>query len=311
MTHHSRKLKNKIYILLAGILWGSMGLFVRGLNSDNLESLEIVEIRVLISTILMGLFLLIYDKSLFKIKLKDIWCFIGTGVFSITFFNLCYFQTILMTSMSVAAILLYTAPIIVVILSAIFFSEKITGSKIVAMILAFIGCFFVTGIVSGILNGSLTGALPFKGILLGLGSGLGYALYSIFGRFAIEKGYKSMTISFYTFLFSLLITVIIKPPVQMIHKIVTGNTGKDVLLSIGIALVATVLPYILYTYGLTKVENGKASIMASIEPVTATILGMLVFHEHITWDGALGIVMVLLAIVILNKKIVPKKEQYK
>lgn len=290
-----------ICILLAGILWGSMGLFVRGLNADNLKSLEIVEIRSLVSTVIMGLFVLFYDKSLFKIKLKDLWCFIGTGVFSLTFFNLCYFKTILMTSMSVAAILLYTAPIIVVLLSAIFFKEKITVSKVTAMILAFAGCFFVTGIVGNIISGGVAGmTLSYKGILIGLGSGLGYALYSVFSRFALERGYGSMTISFYTFLFSSAATMLISNPAPITGKIMTGDTSKDILLCIGIALIATVLPYIFYTYGLRGVENGKASIMASVEPVVATIIGIIVFNEHITWDGIIGILMVLSAIVILN-----------
>lgn len=289
-----------ISILLAGILWGSMGLFVRGLNANNMESLEIVEIRSIFSAIIMGLFLLFYDKSLFKIKLKDLWCFIGTGVFSLTFFNVCYFRTILMTSMSIAAILLYTAPIIVVLLSAVFFKEKITGLKVIAMLLAFAGCFFVTGLVGSIANGMSEMTLSFKGILIGLGSGLGYALYSIFSRFALERGYKSMTISFYTFAFSIIATVMIKSPVSVALKIFSGNTLRNVLLSMGISVIATVLPYVLYTFGLTRVENGKASIMASIEPVVATIIGILVFKEHITWDGAIGIAMVLSAIVILN-----------
>lgn len=290
-----------ICILLAGILWGSMGLFVRGLNADGLQSLEIVEIRSLFSTIIIGLFLLFYDRSIFRIKLKDLWCFIGTGVLSLTFFNVCYFKTILMTSMSVAAILLYTAPIIVVLLSAVFFKEKITELKVWAMVLAFVGCFFVTGIVESILLGGMSGMiLPVKGILIGLGSGLGYALYSIFSRFALERGYKSMTISFYTFLFSLIATFFIKSPIQVASKILAGNIMKDLFLCIGIGLVTTVFPYLLYTYGLTKVENGKASIMASVEPVVASVLGIVVFHESISISGIIGIVMVLAAIVILN-----------
>ena len=291
-----------ICILLAGILWGSMGLFVRGLNADNMASLEIVEIRVLFSSVIMGLFMLFYDKSMFRIRLKDVWCFIGTGVFSLTFFNLCYFQTILMTSMSVAAILLYTAPIIVVLLSAIFFKEKITGSKVLAMIMTFVGCFFVTGIAGSLLSGGVTEMnLSFKGILIGLGSGLGYAMYSIFGRFALERGYKSLTISFYTFLFSFIASVIIQSPVTIIKKIICGRTVNDIFLCLGIAVVATVFPYILYTYGLSGAENGKASIMASIEPVVATILGIIFFKESLSWDGILGIVLVLAAIILLQR----------
>lgn len=291
-----------ICILLAGVLWGSMGLFVRGLNADNMASLEIVEIRVLVSSIIMGLFMLFYDRSMFRIKLKDLWCFIGTGVFSLTFFNLCYFKTILMTSMSVAAILLYTAPIIVVLLSAIFFKEKITRLKVLAMIMTFIGCFFVTGIAGNLLSGGMSEmSLSFKGILIGLGSGLGYAMYSIFGRFALERGYKSLTISFYTFLFSFIASVLIQSPVTIAEKIIQGRTVNDIFLCLGIAVVATVLPYILYTYGLSGAENGKASIMASIEPVVATILGIIFFKESLSWDGILGVVLVLAAIILLQR----------
>ena len=282
-------------ILLAGILWGTMGLFVRGLNADRLNAMKIVELRVFFASIFLGVFLLIYNRKMFRIRLRDLWCFIGTGIFSLTFFNLCYFQTIINASMSVAAILLYTAPIIVVLISALLFREKITAKKILAMFIAFAGCVFVTGVFS-------TGEMPLTptGILIGLGAGLGYALYSIFSRYALMRGYHSFTISFYTFVFALLATVILQPPQEIVSLIVSGNTGHDLWLSIGIAMVATVFPYLLYTFGLTGVENGKASIMASIEPVVATILGILVFGEHLTWDGGLGVALVLVAIVLLN-----------
>lgn len=304
-NNSNRKIINPagISILLAGILWGSMGLFVRGLNAGGFDSMEIVEIRVFFSSIIMGLFIFFYDKSLFKIRLKDIWCFIGTGVVSLTFFNLCYFRTILMTSLSVAAILLYTAPIFVVLLSALLFKEKITRNKVWAMILAFVGCFFVTGIVAPLFtNGLSSMSISVKGILIGLGSGLGYALYSIFGRYALEREYSSMTISFYTFMFSLIATLIIKPPISVVNKLVGGDVLKNLLLSVGICLFATIFPYLLYTFGLKGVENGKASIMASIEPVVATLIGIIVFRESLSFSGIIGVVMVLAAIVLLNRK---------
>jgi len=282
-------------ILLAGILWGTMGLFVRGLNEDDLSAMKIVELRVFFAAFLLGLFLLIYNRRLFRIRIRDIWCFMGTGILSLTFFNLCYFRTILTASLSVAAILLYTAPVMVVLLSAMLFHEKITARKIVALFIAFLGCLFVTGIFS-----SQAPALSAKGLFIGLGAGLGYALYSIFGRFAIMRGYHTFTISFYTFVFALLTTMILQPPQEVIGLILGRHTARDLLLSAGIAVVATVFPYMLYTFGLMRVENGKASIMASIEPVVATLLGILVFGERLTWDGATGVLLVLVAIVSLN-----------
>lgn len=288
-----------IFILLAGALWGTMGLFVRNIAKDGLSTLEIVFFRSAVAALIMILWMLASDRASLKIRLKDIWCFVGTGVVSLTTFNICYFTTIQKTSMAVAAILLYTSPIFVVLLSALLFKEKITTIKLIALIVAFVGCIFVTGVLSG--DGLV---MSVSGIIVGIGAGVGYALYSIFGRFAIDRGYGSTTISFYTFLFSsigmLVASPFISPLPETIHKIMQGNTISDVLYIVGIAIVATVLPYVLYTKGLSGVDNGKAGIMASVEPVVASILGIIVYKEKLSISTLVGILFVLGAIVLLN-----------
>ena len=108
-------------VLLSGCLWGSMGLFVRKLTQAGLSSLEIVGIRAFSTVILMGIALLILNRSLFRIKLKDVWCFVGTGICSILLFNYCYFTAINITSLSIAAVLLYTAPAFVMLMSYVLF----------------------------------------------------------------------------------------------------------------------------------------------------------------------------------------------
>ena len=175
-------------ILLAGILWGIIGFFVRKLNFLGFSPFDIVFIRAITTMSLLLIFLLIYNNKMLKIKLKDIWCFIGTGILSIVFFNFCYFKAINLTSLSVAAVLLYTAPAIVLILSSVFFREKITIIKIISMLLTFAGCVLVSGALSD------KGSINLQGIVFGLGAGLGYALYSIFSRCALERGYHSLTI---------------------------------------------------------------------------------------------------------------------
>lgn len=279
-------------IFMAGTLWGTMGIFVRRYNDDGLVSMDVVEIRAVVTAALMLCFLLIYDRSLLKIKWKDLWCFLGTGLLSILFFNFCYFKAITMTSLSVAAVLLYTAPTIVMILSRILFKEAFTWVKIAALAATFIGCIFVTGVIG---SGD---ALSFPGIMTGLGAGLGYALYSIFSRYALERGYHTYTIIFYTFL----ITAIGGLPfanIRLIGQVCTSNVPY-IIFTVVFGLASTVLPYILYTVGLKQVENGKASIIASVEPVVATLLGILLFHERLTLNGIIGVVLVLGAIVMCN-----------
>ena len=181
------QLTGTLCVTLAGILWGCIGIFIRHF-SLTLTSMQIVTIRTLLTVAILFIILLIFKRDMLKIKLRDIWCFIGTGVCSIIFFNYCYFRCMSMTSLSVAAVLLYTAPAIVMIISSIVFKEKVTVQKISALLLATLGCVLVSGITG-------TNALISKeGILVGLGAGLGYALYSIFSRAALNRGYKSLTI---------------------------------------------------------------------------------------------------------------------
>lgn len=283
-----------ILILIAGVLWGSMGLFVRTLNAQGLASMEIVDLRASVTAAALFVYLLVFDRKLLKIRWKDMWCFLGTGICSIVFFNYCYFKAITLTSLSVAAILLYTAPAIVMVLSYFLFGEKLTKRKLLSLVMTFAGCVLVTGILTE--KGSVTAG----GILVGLGAGLGYALYSIFSRYALAKGYASLTITFYTFLIAAIGSCFLAD-MGKVAQVATGSSGSF-FFCLAFGVLCTVVPYLTYTMGLQYVENGKASIIASIEPVTATLLGAALFHEKLTVSGVLGVVLVLVALALCNDK---------
>lgn len=287
-----KKIKSSLFVLTAGILWGLIGLFVRSLSGTGFDSMEIVAIRSGFAVVELGLILLIYNRKLLKIHIKDLWCFIGTGIISLTFFNICYFTTITMTSLSVAAILLYTAPAFVLIMSFFIFKESLGARKIVAVILSFAGCVLVTGVLSG------DQIITPLGILIGIGSGFGYALYTIFGRFAISKGYHSLTITFYTILLSAIGTL----PMMKPSKLMIAVSGSPyVILSFaGMSFLCTILAYIFYNIGLSGLEGGQAAVIASIEPVTATVLGMIVFGEIMTPMGVAGMLLVFVSIALVN-----------
>lgn len=121
---------------------------------------------------------------------------------------------------------------------------------------AYFGCVFVSGII-----GTEPGLTP-TGILFGLGAGFGYALYSIFGRYALERGYGSVTITFYTFLFSSISTFLFVNPGEIL-KAFDGNL-PIIIKTVFLVLLVTLLPYVSYTRGLKNMENGTASLLASI-----------------------------------------------
>ncbi|MCQ2433368.1 MAG: DMT family transporter, partial [Clostridia bacterium] len=167
-------------VLGAGFFWGFIGIFTRHLEAAGIGSNGAIILRCGISAVCFAILILCTGAKQFRVKLKDLWCFLGSGLLSLLFFTFCYFNAINMMSLSVAAVLLYTAPTIVMLLSLLLFKEKITVPKIIAVVLAFVGC----GLVSGITGGA---ALTGKGLLFGLGSGIGYALYTIFSRYALQR----------------------------------------------------------------------------------------------------------------------------
>ena len=287
-----------VLIIVAAVFWGTMGIFVRALGEYGLSSFQIVCLRVSFAAVIFALCLLVKDRSGFKISLKDIPLFLGLGFGSILFFTVCYFTAIRMMSLSTAAILLYTSPIWIMLMSMLFFHEKLNISRIVALILAFAGCVLVSGI-SG--NG-----ITFTGLLVGLGSGFGYGLYSILGTVALRK-YKPLTVTTYTFIFAAVGSFIICRPFDMVSKISgSGKVGFLIMFSVLTALVTAVIPFLTYTLGLNKVEASKAGIIATIEPLVATLVGIFVFREPLTFMSGCGIVLIIAAVVILNLKIKKK-----
>jgi len=281
-----------LLVFSAGALWGTMGIFVRSLASLGFSSMQIVWLRVFIAAIIIGIGMLIYNRKLFKINIRDIWCFIGTGILSVASFTYFYFISIQLISMSAAAVFLYTAPVFVMIMSAIIYKEKITVLKIAACLAAFCGCLFTSGLI-----GSGKTLVP-MGIITGILSGLGYALYSIFGKYAVKKNYNSLTVTFYTFLICTLgITLFCDVP-----SLVVAFTQKPVsiIYALIMGVLSAALPYILYTMGLARIESGKAAVIASIEPVVATIMGLVVYKEKIDIFGIIGIVLIISVVVLLS-----------
>lgn len=286
--------KYAVCVLLAGTLWGFMGFFRRSLDAMGISASGCIAVRCVFATVFFALTILLTDKSAFKIKLSDLWVFMGTGVLSLFVFGVCYFKAMDHMSLSAAAILLYTAPCFVILLSVPLFGEGLDRRKIVAMLIAFGGCCLVSGIASDDHTISLVG------VLLGLASGICYALYSIFSRFAINKGYGTLTINFYSCLLAAIAATAFDGGNFAGH--IVGSVG-DFAFAAATGLVTCYLPYMLYTYGLTGMQNGKASIMASIEPVVATFVGVIIYKESLTVSSAIGVILVITAIVILNIRV--------
>lgn len=279
-----------LFIMLAGMFWGMISLFSTPLKNVGVSPGTIVAIRMIGGAIVLITIFAVKNANYLKIKLKDIWLFIGTGVISTGLFNYCYFTALELTSTAVAVVLLYTSPLFVIVMSAIFFKEKITKIKVVSLIMTMLGCVCVTGLIGANLNGNVFG------IIAGLGSGFFYSLYSIFGRVALKK-YNSVTVTIYTFVFAAIASLFMADFSEFSYLIADYRMALDAVLFV---IISTVTPFMLYTKGLSKTEAGTAAILVTIEPVVGVIVGFFVFGESTEITKIIGIFLIIGASIVLN-----------
>lgn len=286
--------------IISGICFGSAGIFVREL-SENMNSTSIISSRVVIAILLLGLWIAVYHPNYFKIKLKDIWIFVGAGVIGTLGLNICYNFSINELSLSLSAVLIALSPIFVIIFAFILFHESITKKKIISIILALAGCVLTSGIFEN--NASMQ--WTWIGIFVGSAGAVFYALYSVFSKVGMKRGYQALTITFYSMV---AITVVLLPFTQWGHiaNYITLNPIRNTLFMVIHSLCTAVCPYAFYTIALDHMDAGKASILCSCEPVAAMVFGIFFFKEIPTALSIIGLIIVLVALAML---VLPDKNE--
>lgn len=280
-----------LFAALAGCMWGSIGLFVHKLGAFGISSVSLTVVRFLISSVIVGVFLILRKRSLLKIRLIDLLWFFVTGILCLLLFNVSYGIAIEKSSMSVAAVLLYTSPAIVTVVSVMAFREKLTLRKVTAVALAITGCAFVSGIMSGFL------AYPLQAYLWGFAAALGYASYSIVGGILLKR-YHAVTVLFYSFLMAA-VGGCVFVDLQGVVETVIADPAAGLWLT-GAAFVCNICSYLCYNLALENMEASRVAIVASIEPAVASVLGVAAVKEPVDLFEVIGIACIFEAIIILN-----------
>jgi len=253
--------------------------------------MELGCMKMFIASIFFSIVVLIQDRNLFKINIRDIWMFLGTGLVSVTLYNIFGFYTAIHGGVGIAGVLCYTSPVFIMLMSAIIFKEKITSKKILAIVLTISGCAMVAGIIGS--------GYRFDGkvILTGLLSGFFYAMYTIFSRFALKK-YQALTVTTWTFIIGFIGTLFVADVPFVIETVASNSVVIGWGLCLGV--LGAALPYMLYTTGLSMIESGKAAILSSAELVVGTVVGVIIFKEPMDTLKVLGIVFMSAYIIMLN-----------
>lgn len=278
-------------MLVAGALWGCISLFVRHLDAAGFTAMDIAFVRMVVAAVGMLLVIIVVDRGLLRIRLRDLWLFVGTGVVSVTLFNVFYFICMTASEASIAVVLLYTSPIFVMLMSALFFREKVTKRKIAAIAMTFAGCVLVSGMLGGVVK--LT---PFA-LATGIASGFFYATYSIFGRVALSR-YSPLTVTFYTFVMGAIASFALADAGAVATTMLADPSL--ILWCIGLGVFCSIFPFLLYTSGLEHLDPGLAAVFATVEPLVGGLLGILAYGESVGPLKLAGMALILVAVVLVS-----------
>ena len=281
-------------VFATGVLWGTIGLFSTILSRLGMDSSGVAFYRLLAASILLVPVLVVKGKgfSLFRISRRGLLSCTLIGFISQAFYNLFYMKAIEMSGMATAAVLLYTAPVFVAIMSRIFFKEPLGGNKLIAIALNIAGCILTVtgGDFSAV---KLTGF----GLLMGVMAGFTYGTMPVFSRLGADEE-DPYTSSFYGLaLGAFLLFFIVRP----YNGMGTTFNLQIILALIGFGIVPSALAYIIYFGGLNRIkETAVVPVLASVETVAAAIIGLVVFGQTLSIVKIAGIALVFISIMIMN-----------
>lgn len=282
--------------ILAGIMFGSSGVFVRTLTQNGIDQTTLLFLRFSIAIIPILMAILLTDRKLFKIDLSDLPMLLVCAI-CIIGLNLCYNESMNTVPLSLAAVLLSLAPIYVLILAYILFREKITSKKLICMVLAIFGCILMTGVLESNISD-----IPLLGIISGIGAGLFWAFYLMASKKLIENGTNTYSILFYSIIF---ISIALVPftNFSQITSFVLINPTLTIIFLILHSTFSFALPYLLSTISLKYIDSGVSSILLSgAEPFAALIFGLFIYGEIPTIVMFCGFILTIIAMMMLSRK---------
>lgn len=293
MGDSKKVVQGYLLVALCGTCWGLMGVLTKKLDLLGFDEFSVSALRPTVAAIFYLLYTLIREPKYLKTDFKSLIFFLIYGVVTLDGMFLTFTYAVKYSSIATASVLLFTNPIFVMIMSRFLFNEKLTKKKIMALILSIIGCLLVVRAYN-----VEAFKVSFLGIILGVMSGFTVALQNVMGKIGANK-YHYKTHLVYSFLFAAVFLWFFRPP-WVLFSNATSPTAWFYIIAIG--FFATVIPNGAFVKALQYVESSKASIVCSIEPIIATILGFLIFKEQLEMWQIVGMVLIVLSVILIQGK---------
>jgi len=284
--------KGLLMVAGAGICWATTGLFGTLLFREGIDPVNVASTRNALAALIFLLYLVITQPQLLRLDKNQLLILLPGSLVGVTLFNLFYLNAIDEAGMSTAVVLLYTSPVFAVLLSRLFLKEPLTLHKVASLGLAFGGVILVVEAfeLSALIDN-------YTGILLGLASGVSFALLSVFGKH-LTGSLDRLTASFYLLFLGALFLSFIRAPW---NGLVEAAASPGLLAALAaMVIISTFLSHFLYLYGLSYLQAGRASIAVSVEPAAAILLAFIFLGEQLSLLQYAGVLLVLAAVFLLR-----------
>ena len=273
---------NKLMFTVSMVIFGTIGLFVKNIP---LPTGEIALYRALFAVLLVGGYLFFTKKRIsFKNCKKELALLLLSGA-AMGFNWIFLFSAYKCTTVSVATLSYYFAPVIVTVLSPLLFKEKMTLKKIVCFIFSTVGLILITGL--GNLGGNL---MHIKGIAFGITAAILYATVMLLNK--LIKGIGGIHRTFLQFLAAVVVLV---PYVFLTDGVNIATLKYEGLISLLIVgVIHTGITYLLYFSSLKEMDGQQVAVLSYIDPLVAILISVFILKEGITWVQIVGGVLILL-----------------
>jgi len=286
-------LKGYLFVIAAAVLWASSGVAGKSLFAGGITPFELVQVRVTVSGVLLALFFCVWDRTLFYIRSRDLPYFAVLGGIAMALVQITYFYAVSKIQVAAAILLQYMSPILVAFYAVCFWKERLTLMKFVSLLLALGGCYLVVG---GYRLDLLK--MNWVGIASALVSAVCFAAYSLLGEKGMHR-YAPWTVLFYAFFFAALSWHVFYSP---LHCFRAGYSPVQWGWMLYISVMGTVLPFAFFFFGVNMIRSTRATITATLEPISAGLFAYIFLGEGLASLQLAGGAMVVGAIILLQLK---------
>lgn len=283
--------KGIFYVVLSSLSFGIMPILAKLAYSRGMTTYSVLFLRFSFAAVMLFCYLIL-KKISFRMNKKQTFMIIILGVFGYSATALSLFISYRYISAGLATSIMYIYPVIVTILSFFIYKDKLTFTKIIALLLCITGVFIMAGKASGSFN--------LKGIIFALMSSGFYSFYVMGASYSEVEKINSYLMTFYLSIISCIVMFIMG---ESTHTMDLGMiTPYSFICVLLLAFISTVVALMAFLQGVRLIGPANASILSTLEPVASLILGWLILKENITFRITLGCIFVLTSVVILSKK---------